>query len=38
MNTAVAVNAFDVPMCGVVAASIAWLRSLEPSAVFTRFL
>jgi hypothetical protein len=38
MKTAVAVNGFDAPMCGGVAASITWPRWLEPSAAFTSFL
>lgn len=31
MNRAVAVNAFNVLMCGAIAASIAWLRWVQPT-------
>ncbi len=34
INRAVAVNAFNAFMCGAIAASIAWLRWLQPSATF----
>lgn len=32
VNRAVAVNAFNALMCGAIAASIAWLRWVQPSA------
>ena len=35
INRAVAVNAFNALMCGAIAASIAWLRWLPPSATFS---
>ena len=35
INRAVAVNAFNAVMCGAIAASIAWLRWLQPSAAFS---
>ena len=34
VNRAVAVNAFNAFMCGAIAASIAWLRWLQPGAAF----
>lgn len=34
INRAVAVNAFNAFMCGAIAASIAWLRWLQPSQAF----
>jgi hypothetical protein len=37
MNRAVAVNAFNALMCGAIAASIAWLRWLQPSSTLPTF-
>jgi len=37
MNRAVAVNAFNALMCGAIAASIAWLRWMQPNAIFPTF-
>jgi hypothetical protein len=37
MNRAVAVNAFNALMCGAIAASIAWLRWMQPNSSFTTF-
>lgn len=35
MNRAVAVNAFNALMCGAIAASIAWLRWVQPTGLPT---
>lgn len=35
VNRAVAVNAFNACMCGAIAASIAWLRWMQPNASLT---
>jgi hypothetical protein len=35
MNRAVAVNAFNALMCGAIAASIAWLRWVQPNSTLT---
>lgn len=35
VSRAVAVNAFNAFMCGAIAASIAWLRWLQPGAAFS---
>ena len=37
MNRAVAVNAFNALMCGAIAASIAWLRWVQPTTGFSIF-
>lgn len=37
MNRAVAVNAFNALMCGAIAASIAWLRWVQPGSGFPTF-
>lgn len=37
LNRAVAVNAFNALMCGAIAASIAWLRWIQPNATFPTF-
>jgi len=37
MNRAVAVNAFNALMCGAIAASIAWLRWVQPTAGWATF-
>ena len=37
MNRAVAVNAFNALMCGAIAASIAWLRWMQPNSSFPTF-
>lgn len=37
MNRAVAVNVFNALMCGVIAASIAWLRWVQPATGFPSF-
>ena len=37
VNRAVAVNAFNALMCGAIAASIAWLRWMQPNAIFPTF-
>lgn len=35
VDRAVAVNAFNACMCGAIAASIAWLRWVQPNPIFT---
>lgn len=35
MNRAVAVNAFNALMCGAIAASITWLRCVQPASGFS---
>lgn len=37
MNRAVAVNAFNALMCGAIAASIGWLRWVQPTSSFPTF-
>ena len=37
MNRAVAVNAFNALMCGAIAASIAWLRWMQPNSFSPTF-
>ena len=37
VNRAVAVNAFNALMCGAIAASIAWLRWMQPNSSFPTF-
>jgi hypothetical protein len=37
VNRAVAVNAFNALMCGAIAASIAWLRWVQPTSTFPTF-
>lgn len=37
MNRAVAVNAFNALMCGAIAASIAWLRWIQPNSFLPTF-
>ena len=37
MNRAVAVNAFKALMCGAIAASIAWLRWMQPNSTLPTF-
>ncbi|MBT9595867.1 MAG: hypothetical protein IV094_07780 [Vitreoscilla sp.] len=37
INRAVAVNAFNALMCGAIAASIAWLRWMQPNSTLPTF-